>query len=214
MPLVPMVVEKLAIGERAYDIYSRLLQDRIIFIGEPVDDHLANLVVAQLLFLEKQDPDLDVEIYINSPGGVVSAGLAIYDAMQAIRPPVATFCIGMAASIAAVLLAGGAEGKRYALPSSRVMIHQVSAGFQGTARDIDVHAREILKTNEFIAHLLHRHTGQPVERIREDIQRDYFLTAEEAVSYGLVDRVWERHDKGTPTRPPESGRIPDYASRW
>jgi ATP-dependent Clp protease, protease subunit len=214
MPLVPMVVEKLPMGERAYDIYSRLLQDRIIFIGEPMDDHLANLVVAQLLFLEKQDPELDIEIYINSPGGVVSAGLAIYDAMQAIRPDVATFCIGMAASISAVLLAGGAAGKRYALPSSRVMIHQVSAGFQGTARDIDVQAREILKTNEFIANLLHRHTCQPVERIREDIQRDYFLTADEAVAYGLVDQVWDRQEKVGRSRLPETGKNSDYSSRW
>lgn len=180
------------VGERAFDIYSRLLKDRIIFLGEPVDDHLANLVVAQILFLEKEDPHADIELYINSPGGVVSAGLAMYDAMQMVKPDVATFCLGQACSISAVLLAGGAKGKRYALPSARVMIHQVSAGFQGTARDIDVQAREVLKTNDFIAHILHRHTGKPVSCIRDDIQRDYFMSAKEAVDYGLVDHVMER----------------------
>jgi ATP-dependent Clp protease, protease subunit len=192
MPLVPMVVEKMPVGERAFDIYSRLLKDRIIFLGEPVDDHLANLVVAQILFLEKEDPHADIELYINSPGGVVSAGLAMYDAMQMVKPDVATFCIGQACSISAVLLAAGAKGKRYALPSSRVMIHQASGGFQGTARDIDVQAREILKVNDFIARILHKHTGKSLACIRDDIQRDYFLSADEAVEYGLVDHVMER----------------------
>ena len=195
MPLVPMVVEKMPVGERAYDIYSRLLKDRIIFIGEPVDDHVANLVVAQLLFLEKEDARADIEVYINSPGGVVSAGLAMYDAMQAVKPDVATFCIGQACSIAAVLLAGGHKGKRYVLPSSRVMIHGVSGGFQGTAQDIDVQAREVLKTNEFLAQVLKRHTGQSIDRIREDIGRDYFMSAEEAVAYGIVDQVMMRGDR-------------------
>ena len=194
MSLIPMVVEQSARGERSYDIYSRLLKDRIIFIGEPVDDHIANLVVAELLFLEKDDPDRDIEIYINSPGGVVSAGLAMYDTMRTVKPDVATICVGQAASIAAVLLAGGAEGKRYALPHARMMVHQVSAGFQGTAIDIDIQAREVLKANEQIAHILHRHTGQDVDRINRDIQRDYFMSASEAVDYGLIDHVLA-HDK-------------------
>lgn len=192
MPLVPMVIEESPLGERAYDLYSRLLKDRIIFLGEPVDDHVANTVVAQLLFLEKQDSDRDIEMYINSPGGVVSAGLAMYDAMQTIKPDVATFCIGQAASISAVLLAGGKKGKRYALPHARMMVHQVSAGFQGTALDIDVMAREILRTNEIIAGLLSRDTGQSRERIKRDIERDYFMSAEEAREYGLVDHLLER----------------------
>ena len=189
MSLVPMVVEQSARGERSYDIYSRLLKDRIIFIGEPIDDHVANLVVAELLFLEKEDPDRDIEMYINSPGGSVFAGLAMYDTMQTIKPDIATICIGQAASFAAVLLAGGAKGKRYALPHARMMMHQVSAGFQGTAIDIDIQAREILKANETIARILHEHTGQDVDRIKRDIERDYFLSAGEAVDYGLVDHV-------------------------
>jgi ATP-dependent Clp protease protease subunit len=192
MPLVPMVLEQSPMGERAYDLYSRLLKDRIVFIGEPVEDQMANTIVAQLLFLEKQDPERDIEIYINSPGGVVTAGLAIYDAMQTVKPDVATFCIGQAASISAVLLSGGKKGKRYALPHARMMVHQVSAGFQGTALDIDVQAREVLKTNDLLARILHKHTGQTIERIKTDIQRDYFMSAVEAVDYGLVDHVLER----------------------
>jgi ATP-dependent Clp protease protease subunit len=192
MPVIPMVVEQSPLGERAYDIYSRLLKDRIIFIGEPVDDHMANLVVAQMLFLEKEDADRDIEIYINSPGGVVTAGLAMYDAMQTVKPDVATFCMGQAASIAAVLLSGGAKGKRYALPSARIMIHQVSGGFQGVAQDIEIQAREALRANEQIADVLHRHTGQNLDRIKRDIQRDYFMSAAEARDYGIVDHVLVR----------------------
>ena len=192
MGLIPMVVEQTARGERSYDIYSRLLKDRILFIGEPVDDHIANLVVAELLFLEKEDPDRDIEMYINSPGGSVTAGLAMYDTMQTIKPDVATICIGQAASMGAVLLAGGAKGKRYALPHARMMVHQVSAGFQGTAIDIDIQAREILKYNDLLARILQSHTGQELDRIRNDIQRDYFMSSEEAVEYGLVDQVLVR----------------------
>jgi len=187
--LIPYVVEQDARGERGYDIYSRLLKDRIIMIGEPIDDNLANVVVAQLLFLQKADPDLDVELYINSPGGSVTAGLAIYDTMQMIKPDVATYCVGLAASMGAILLAAGAKGKRYALPNSRIMVHQVSAGFQGTAIDIDIQAREILKTNESLAQILQHHTGQPLDKIKADIQRDYFMSAREATEYGVVDQV-------------------------
>jgi ATP-dependent Clp protease protease subunit len=179
-------------GERSMDIYSRLLKDRIILVGEAIDDHTANRVIAQLLFLEKADPDLDIELYINSPGGQVYSGLAIYDTMQTIKPDVATICVGMAASMGAVLLAAGASGKRYALPHARIMIHQVSSGFQGTAMDIDIQAREILKTNDTLARILQDHTKQPLERIKNDIQRDYFMDSPEAVSYGLVDQVLVR----------------------
>ncbi|MBC8104619.1 MAG: ATP-dependent Clp endopeptidase proteolytic subunit ClpP [Cytophagales bacterium] len=192
MPLIPMVVEQDARGERSYDIYSRLLKDRILFIGEQVDDHMANLVIAQLLFLAKQDPDRDIEMYINSPGGSVTAGLAMYDTMQFIKPDVATICVGQAASMGAVLLAGGAKGKRYALPHARMMIHQVSAGFQGTAIDIDIQAREILKYNELLARILQEHTGQDFDRLKADIQRDYFMSSQEAVGYGLIDEVLVR----------------------
>lgn len=187
--MVPMVVEQSSRGERAYDIYSRLLKDRIIFIGEPIDDHMANLVIAELLFLEKEDKDKDIELYINSPGGSVTAGLAIYDTMQAIQCDVATTCVGQAASMGAVLLAGGAKGKRSALPHARMMVHQVSAGFQGTAIDISIQAGEILKYNELLARILQSHTGQELERILTDIQRDYFMSSEEAVTYGLIDQV-------------------------
>ena len=193
--MVPMVVEQSARGERAYDIYSRLLKDRIIFIGEPIDDHIANLMVAELLFLEKEDPDRDIEMYINSPGGSVTAGLAIYDTMQAVRPDVATTCVGQAASMGAVLLAGGTKGKRGALPHARMMVHQVSAGFQGTAIDIDIQAREILKYNELLARILQGHTGQDLERIKADISRDYFMSAPEAVEYGLIDQVMTREKR-------------------
>ena len=193
--LIPMVVEQDARGERSYDIYSRLLRDRILFIGEQVDDHMANLVIAQLLFLEKADPDRDIDIYINSPGGSVTAGLAMYDTMQMIKPDVATICVGQAASMGAVLLAGGTKGKRYALPHARMMIHQVSAGFQGTALDIDIQAREILKYNDLLARILQSHTGQDYDRLKADIQRDYFMSSQEAVEYGLVDEILVRGEK-------------------
>ncbi|HEY4644775.1 MAG TPA: ATP-dependent Clp endopeptidase proteolytic subunit ClpP [Steroidobacteraceae bacterium] len=189
--LVPMVVEQTARGERAYDIYSRLLKERVIFIVGPVEDYMANLVVAQMLFLESENPEKDVALYINSPGGSVSAGLAIYDTMQFIRPDVSTICVGQAASMGAVLLAGGAKGKRYALPHSRIMIHQPSAGFQGQASDIDIHAREVLETRERINHILAKHTGQPIEKVKLDSDRDNFMGGESAVKYGLIDHVLE-----------------------
>jgi ATP-dependent Clp protease protease subunit len=192
MNLVPMVVEQTARGERAYDIYSRLLKERVIFIVGPIEDHMANLVVAQLLFLESENPDKDISLYINSPGGSVSAGLSIYDTMQFIKPDVSTMCIGQAASMGAVLLAGGAKGKRYALPHSRIMIHQPLAGFQGQASDIDIHAREVLETRERLNRILSKHTGQTVERIAKDTDRDNFMGGEAAVAYGIIDRVMEK----------------------
>jgi ATP-dependent Clp protease protease subunit len=188
---VPYVIEKTAGGERAYDLWSRLLKDRIVFLGTAVDDYVANLIVAQLLFLEKEDPDKDIDFYINSPGGSVSAGLAIYDAMQIIKPEVATICIGQAASMGAVLLAGGAAGKRFCLKHGRVMIHQVSAGFQGTTADINVQAAEINRYMDILMHILARHTGKDTEKVRKDVDRDYFMSAEEAVEYGIVDKVLE-----------------------
>ena len=187
--LVPMVVEQTARGERAYDIYSRLLKDRLVFIVGPIDDNVANLVVAQLLFLESENPDKDVQLYINSPGGVVTSGLAIYDTMQFIKPDVATTCLGQAASMGSLLLAGGAKGKRYCLPHSRVMIHQPSGGFEGQASDIHIHAREILNTKQRLNEILAKHTGQTVERIALDSDRDNFMEATKAVEYGLVDTV-------------------------
>ena len=187
--LVPMVVEQTARGERAYDIYSRLLKDRLVFIVGPIDDQVANLVVAQLLFLESENPDKDVQLYINSPGGVVTSGLAIYDTMQFIKPDVATTCIGQAASMGSLLLAGGAKGKRYCLPHSRVMIHQPSGGFEGQASDIHIHAREILNTKQRLNEILAKHTGQTVERIALDSDRDNFMDAAKSVEYGLVDTV-------------------------
>ena len=187
--LVPMVVEQSSRGERAYDIYSRLLKDRIIFVGSPIDDHVANLVVAQLLFLESEDPDKDINLYINSPGGAVYAGMAIYDTMQYIKPPVSTICVGLAASFGAVLLAAGATGKRFTLPHSRIMLHQPAGGAQGQAVDIEIHAKEILKVRETLNEILARHTGQPVERIAKDTDRDFFISAEEAKDYGLVDEI-------------------------
>ena len=192
MNLVPMVVEQTARGERAYDIYSRLLKERVIFIVGPIEDHMANLVVAQLLFLESENPDKDISLYINSPGGSVSAGLSIYDTMQFIKPDVSTMCVGQAASMGAVLLAGGTKGKRYSLPHSRMMIHQPLAGFQGQASDIDIHAREVLETRERLNRILSKHTGQTVERISKDTDRDNFMGGEAAVGYGLIDRVMER----------------------
>lgn len=191
MSLIPMVVEQTARGERAYDIFSRLLKERIIFVGTPIDDEVSNLVIAQMLFLEKEDPDKDIEFYINSPGGLVTAGLAMYDTMQIIKPDVATICVGQAASMAAVLLAGGAKGKRYALPNARVMIHQGSAGFQGTPSDIDIQAKEILRYRALLNEILAKHTGQPVDRIERDTDRDYFMSAKEALEYGIIDEVLE-----------------------
>jgi ATP-dependent Clp protease, protease subunit len=192
MNLVPMVVEQTARGERAYDIYSRLLKERVIFIVGPIEDHMANLVVAQLLFLESENPDKDIALYINSPGGSVSAGLSIYDTMQFIKPDVSTMCVGQAASMGAVLLAGGTKGKRYSLPHSRMMIHQPLAGFQGQASDIDIHAREVLETRDRLNRILSKHTGQTIDKIRQDTDRDNFMGGEAAVAYGLIDRVMER----------------------
>ena len=187
--LVPMVVEQTARGERSYDIYSRLLKERVIFIVGPIEDHMANLVVAQLLFLESENPDKDISIYINSPGGSVTAGMAIYDTMQFIKPDISTLCIGQAASMGAVLLTAGTKGKRYSLPHSRVMIHQPLGGFQGQASDIDIHAREILKIREQLNKLLAGHTGQDIETIDTDTERDNFMDSQMAVDYGLVDEV-------------------------
>lgn len=187
--LIPIVVEQTSRGERAYDIYSRLLKDRIVFIGEQVHDNMANTIIAQMLFLESEDPEKDINLYINSPGGAVTAGLAIYDTMQYIKPDVATICIGQCASMAALLLAAGAPGKRYSLPRGRILIHQPMGGAHGQATDIDIHAREILKIRETINRLLSHHTGQPLERIEKDTERDYFMDAEESKTYGIVDKV-------------------------
>lgn len=193
--LVPIVVESSARGERAFDIYSRLLKDRIIFLGTEIHDHTANLIIAQMLFLEADDPDKDIMLYINSPGGVITAGLAIYDTMQYIRPDVATICIGSAASMAAVLLAAGTPGKRYALPNSRVMIHQPLGGTHGQATDIEIRTREILKLKEKLNGILAKHSGQPIKRIARDTDRDYFMSSDEAKEYGLVDLVMEKKAK-------------------
>ena len=194
MALVPMVVEQTNRGERAYDIYSRLLRDNIIFIGTPIDDNIANLVTAQLLFLEAEDPEKDVQLYINSPGGSVTAGLAIYDTMQFVRPHVATICIGCAASIAALLLAAGTTGKRFALPNSRVLIHQPSmGGLSGQATDIDIHAREILRVRANINEILARHTGQLMEKIEHDVERDFWMSAQQAKEYGMIDEIIYKH---------------------
>ena len=190
--LVPMVVEQTSRGERAYDIYSRLLKERVIFLVGPIDDHVANVIVAQMLFLEAENPEKDISLYINSPGGVVTAGMAIYDTMQYIRPDVSTICVGQAASMGALLLASGAKGKRYALPNSRVMIHQPLGGFQGQASDIEIHAREILALKQKLNEVLSKHTGQPLETIARDTERDNFKSAEAAHEYGLVDQVLER----------------------
>jgi ATP-dependent Clp protease, protease subunit len=190
--LVPMVVEQTARGERAYDIYSRLLKERVIFLVGPVEDYMANLVVAQLLFLESENPEKDIAIYINSPGGSVSAGLAIYDTMQFIKPDVSTICVGQAASMGAVLLAGGSKGKRFCLPHSRVMIHQPLGGFQGQATDIEIHAREILDARHRLNSILSHHTGQTIDRIKQDTDRDNFMTGEQATAYGLIDAVLQR----------------------
>jgi len=197
--LVPMVVEQTPRGERAYDIYSRLLKDRIVFLGTPIDDYMANAVMAQLLFLEADDPAKDISLYINSPGGLVSAGLAVYDTMQYIQPDVSTICIGQAASMGAVLLCAGAPGKRFVLPHSRVMIHQPLGGFQGQATDVEIHAKEILKTREILNEIIAKHTGQKSKTIEKDTERDNFMSAEEAVAYGLVDHVVTRNPKVEPS---------------
>jgi len=190
--LVPIVVEQTARGERAYDIYSRLLKERLVFVVGPVDDYMANIVVAQMLFLESENPDKDIALYINSPGGVVSSGLAIYDTMQFIKPDVSTICIGQAASMGAVLLAGGTRGKRYCLPHARVMIHQPAGGFQGQAADMEIQAKEMLETRDRLNKILAKHTGQSVERIKQDTDRDHFMDWQEAVRYGLIDKVLEQ----------------------
>ena len=190
--LVPIVVEQTARGERSYDIYSRLLKERVIFVVGPIDDYVANIVVAQMLFLESENPEKDIALYINSPGGVVSAGLAIYDTMQFVKPDVSTICIGQAASMGAVLLAGGTGGKRYCLPHARIMIHQPLGGFQGQAADMEIHAKEMLETRDRLNHILAQHTGQSVERIKQDTDRDRFMDWNEAVRYGLIDRVLEK----------------------
>src|SRR5687768_6659534 len=187
--IVPMVVENTGRGERAYDIYSLLLKERIVFLGTPIDDHVANLIIAQLLFLEREDPEKDIQMYINSPGGVITAGLAIYDTMQLIRPNVSTICVGMAASMGAVLLIGGAAGKRFALPNATIMLHQAAGGFEGTAADIEIRAKEILRLQNRIREILVLHTGQPMERIARDSDRDFFMTPAQALEYGIVDHV-------------------------
>jgi ATP-dependent Clp protease, protease subunit len=194
MTLVPMVVEETGRGERAFDIYSRLLKDRIIFLGGAIEDHMASLVVAQLLFLESEDPDKDIFLYINSPGGVVSAGMAIYDTMQYVKAPVSTICVGQAASMGAVLLAAGEKDKRFALPNSRIMIHQPLGGFQGQASDIKIHAEEILKLREKLNQLLALHTGQKIEKVKNDTERDFFMASEDAKRYGIVDDIIRRKE--------------------
>jgi ATP-dependent Clp protease protease subunit len=193
--LVPIVIETTNRGERAYDIYSRLLKDRIIFLGAPIDDIFANLIIAQLLFLEAEDPEKDINLYVNSPGGSVTAGLGIYDTMQYVKPPINTICLGQAASMGAFLLTAGTKGKRFALPNARVMIHQPMGGFQGQATEIDIHAREILKIRERLNEIMAKHTGQPLEKISQDTERDYFMSAEEAKRYGLIDEVITRPPK-------------------
>ena len=202
--LVPMVVEQTARGERAYDIYSRLLKERVIFAVGPVDDYLANVIVAQMLFLESENPDKDISLYINSPGGVVTAGLAIYDTMQFVKPDVSTICIGQAASMGAVLLAGGTKGKRFALPHSRMMIHQPLGGFQGQAADMEIHAREMLYTRDRLNKILAKHTGQSVDSIKKDTDRDNFMAASDAVGYGLIDKILESRGEIIATVPTKS----------
>ncbi len=198
--LIPIVIEQTQRGERAYDIYSRLLRDNIIFLGLPIDDNVANLIVAQILFLEAEDPEKDIHLYINSPGGAITSGLAIYDTMQFVRPDITTYCVGQAASMAAVLLAAGTKGKRYSLPHSRVIIHQPMGGIQGQAVDIEIHAREILRIKKLIVDILAQHTGQKPERIEEDIDRDFIMTATQAKEYGIVDEVISRRGNQRETR--------------
>ena len=193
MPLIPMVVEQTARGERSYDIYSRLLSERIVFLGQAVDDEVANLIVAQLVHLESDDPDKDISLYINSPGGSVYAGLAIYDTMNFIKPDVSTICVGIAMSMGALLLAGGAKGKRMALPNAKILIHQVSSGFQGQATDIEIHAREVIELRRRLDEIIAQHSGKDVEKVRSDTERDYFMSSEEAKEYGIIDRVISEH---------------------
>jgi ATP-dependent Clp protease protease subunit len=195
-PLIPMVVEQTSRGERAFDIYSRLLNERIIFLGTPIDDQIANLIIAQLIHLESEDPDKDISIYINSPGGSVYAGLAVYDTMQYIKPDVQTVCVGIAMSMGAVLLAGGTPGKRMALPNSKILIHQVSSGFQGQATDIEIQAREVINIKRRLEEIIAEHTGQPLEKVSRDMERDYFMTAEEARDYGIIDTVQTQRGAG------------------
>ncbi|WP_066895383.1 ATP-dependent Clp endopeptidase proteolytic subunit ClpP [Clostridium nigeriense] len=197
MSLVPMVVEQTSRGERSYDIFSRLLKDRIIMLSGEINDTVSNLVVAQLLFLESEDPDKDIYLYINSPGGSITSGMAIYDTMQYIKPDVSTICIGMAASMGSFLLSSGAKGKRFALPNSEIMIHQPLGGFQGQATDFDIHAKRILKIKESLNKILSENTNQPIEKIKSDVERDYFMTADEAMNYGLVDKVITKNEKGS-----------------
>ncbi|MEK6790909.1 MAG: ATP-dependent Clp endopeptidase proteolytic subunit ClpP [Deltaproteobacteria bacterium] len=192
MTLIPMVVEQTGRGERAYDIYSRLLKDRIVFLGDTVDDNLANLIIAQLLFLESEDPEKDISLYVNSPGGLVTAGLAIYDTMQYIRPDVSTICIGQAASMGALLLAGGERGKRFALPNARILIHQPLGGAQGQATEIDIQAREILRVRDELAKIISRHTGQPLDKIHRDTERDFYMSGQQAAEYGIIDKVIDK----------------------
>ena len=192
-PLVPMVIEQTSRGERAFDIYSRLLNERIIFLGTPIDDQIANLIIAQLLHLESEDPDKDIALYVNSPGGDVYAGLAVYDTIQFIKPAVQTICVGIAMSMGALLLAGGAEGKRMALPNAKILIHQVSSGFQGQATDIEIHAREVIDLRRRLDEIISEHTGQTIEKVKGDTERDYFMSSEEAKAYGIIDRVISEH---------------------
>ncbi|MFZ5907544.1 MAG: ATP-dependent Clp endopeptidase proteolytic subunit ClpP [Nitrospirota bacterium] len=189
MSIIPIVIEQTGRSERAYDIYSRLLKDRIIFLGTPIDDHIANIVIAQLLFLQTEDPEKDIHIYVNTPGGIVSSGLAMYDTMQYVKPDIATYCIGQAASMGALLLSAGTKGKRFALPHSRIMLHQPMGGFHGQATDVEIHAREILKMKETLNSIISLHTGQPIEKIQADTDRDFFMSGEEAREYGIVDEV-------------------------
>ena len=202
--LVPMVVEQTARGERAYDIYSRLLKERLVFIVGPVEDQMANLIVAQLLYLESENPDKDIQLYINSPGGTVTSGLSIYDTMQFVNCDVSTICVGQAASMGALLLGGGSNGKRYALPHSRIMVHQPSAGFQGQATDIDIHAKETLELKRRLNEIMSRHTGQTVEQVENDLERDNFMSGEQAVQYGLIDTVLEQRTEMAPAKKDDS----------
>jgi len=209
--MVPMVIETSSRGERAYDIYSRLLKERIIFLGDQIEDHMANLIIAQLLFLESEDPERDISIYINSPGGVVTSGLAIYDTMQYLRAPVSTICIGMAASMASVLLAAGAPGKRYALPNSRIMIHQGSGGFRGNTPDVLIQVRELEELNNRLHGILARHTGQTVEKIARDTERDYFLSPEQAKAYGIIDEVYAERGSSLISEAKREGALPELS---
>jgi len=204
--LIPMVIEQTNRGERAYDIYSRLLKDRILFIGTPVDDMISNLIIAQLLFIEAEAPEKDINVYVNTPGGLVTAGLAIYDTLQYVKPAIATICVGQAASMGALLLAAGTKGKRYALPNSRIMIHQPRGGFEGQATDIGIQAEEIIKIRKRLDEIMAKHTNQPVEKVHKDSERDYFMSAEEAKAYGLIDEVIVRPPKGLkPTKDDKGG---------